>query len=327
MKFINKEEKIRNILKLFIVLILSLVMGLSDGQAQLKCKVTNDPAKVELIYDDLHNFIRAMEMLGKESNPETIFQREYLDKASPGLKEYVSANKYEAKHFVEEIRKKMAQYSGLRDLPKALVAQENAIRKAFKGLTKVIPNTVFMPVYYFVGIRGGGLHAEPSEYGLLIAIAELDEDLPGVKLVLVHETVHVQQALAVGLEEYQSIYGPKMSLLAVSLREGVAQFLTFLSTGERTKEEAYEYFDKNEREVWERFMAEMNEHLPGDWMWTKPKKSEQPRDLGYIIGDRIVEAFYNEAEDKEKAIIDILSITDYQEFFKKSGYAEKFSDK
>jgi hypothetical protein len=321
------EEKMRNKLKIFIVLAIFFALAWSDVQAQLKCEVTNDPDKVELIYDDLHNFIGAMEMMDKESNPETVFQREYLDKASPGLKEYLRANKYEAKHFVEEIRKKMAQYSGLRGLPKALASLENEIRKAFRGLTKVIPNTVFMPVYYFVGIRGGGLHAEPSEYGLLIAIAELDEDLPGVKLVLVHETVHVQQALTVGLEEYQSIYGPKMSLLAVSLREGVAQFLTFLSTGERTKEEAYEYFAKNEKEVWERFKAEMNERLPGDWMWEKPKKPEQPRDLGYIIGDRIVEAFYNRAEDKEKAIQDILSITDYQEFFKKSGYAEKFSDK
>ncbi len=321
------EEKMRKIFKIFIVLILTLMVALSEAQAQLKCEVTNDPAKVELIYDDLHNFIRAMDMMDKGNSPEAIFKREYLDKASPGLKEYLRANKYEAKHFVEEIRKKMAQYIGLRDLPKALASQENKIRKAFKGLTKVIPNTIFLPVYYFVGIRGGGLFAEPSEYGLLIAISELDEDLPGVKLVLVHETVHVQQALTVGLEEYQSIYGPKMSLLALSLREGVAQFLTFLSTGERSKEEAYDYLAKNEKKVWERFKKEMNNRLPGDWMWEKPKNPEQPRDLGYIIGDRIVETYYNRAEDKEKAIKDILSITDYKKFFEKSGYAEKFSDK
>lgn len=317
----------RNIIKVFIVLILSIGVAWSGAQAQLKCEVTNDPGKVELIYDDLHNFIRAMDMLDKESNPETVFQREYLDKASPGLKEYIRANEYEAKDFVEEIRKKMAQYSGLGGLPEALASHENKIRKAFRGLTKVIPNTIFLPVYYFVGIRGGGLFAEPSEYGLLIAISELDEDLPGVKLVLVHETVHVQQAMTIGLEEYQSIYGPKMSLLALSLREGTAQFLTFLSTGERTKTEAYQYLDKNEKKVWERFKNEMNNRLPGDWMWAKPKDPEQPRDLGYIIGDRIVETYYNRTEDKEKAIKDILSITDYKKFFEKSGYAEKFSDK
>jgi hypothetical protein len=129
------------------------------------------------------------------------------------------------------------------------------------------------------------------------------------------------------MEEYQSIFGPKMSLLALAIREGTAYFLTLLSTGGHTHKESYDYFIQNEKDLWERFKGEMNERLPGEWMWKKPVDPEQPLDLGYIMGARIVEAYYSNAKDKQKAVQDILSITDYKGFLEKSGYAEKFSKK
>ena len=33
-------------------------------------------------------------------------------------------------------------------------------------------------------------------------------------------------------------------------------------------------------------------HEMGDWLWEKPTNPEQPQDLGYVIGARIVETFY-----------------------------------
>ena len=59
-------------------------------------------------------------------------------------------------------------------------------------------------------------------------------------------------------------------------------------------------------------------------MWRKPANPEQPHDLGYIVGARIVESYYNRMESKEKAVKDILAVTDYQEFLKKSGYPDDF---
>jgi uncharacterized protein YjaZ len=208
-------------------------------------------------------------------------------------------------------------------LPEQLALQEKKIRDAFSGLKKIIPNAVFMPVYYFVGPNPGAM-GEPSEYGLMISISELDKDIENIHLLIVHETIHVQQALTVGMEEYQAIFGPKMSLLALSIREGSAYFLTLLSAGGHTHKESWDYCVQNEKELWLRFRAEMNERMPGDWMWGKPADPEQPPHLGYIMGARIVEAYYNSIEDKEKAMQDILAITDYQGFLKKSGYGDSF---
>jgi hypothetical protein len=296
-------------------------------KAQLLCEITNDPAEVLLSYDDLANFVRALDVMEDQVDSTAVLQAEYLDKASPGLSEYVRANDLGAGDFLAAIRERTSQFVALRDLKGQLASQEEAVRDAFRGLRDIVPNTAFIPVYYFVGIGHAGLHAEPSEYGLLIAMTELASDPSVVRLVLVHETVHVQQALTVGMEEYMQVFGPKMSLLSLALREGIAEYLTYLSTGAYAKKAAHDYLIENERALWTRFESEMNNERPGDWMFAKPSDPDQPVDLGYVMGARIAESFYAAAEDKTQAVQEILSITDYQDFLRKSGYAERFRER
>ncbi len=308
-----------------IALIFAIGMTWSNAHAQLKCEITDDPEKVQFIYDDVRNFLRAMDMIDKGGDAEAILQKEYLDKATPGLKEYIRESGATAKRFVEVIQKKSAQYSALRALPDQLIPQERSIRAAFADLANVVPNPMFIPVYYFIGVGSGGLNAQPSEYGIIVAITELAEDPSVLKIPLVHEIIHVKNALSVGMEEYMQVFGPKMSLLSLSIREGTAYFLTLLSMGEHGHKDAYDYYLKNEKKLWERFKAEMNQRSPGEWLFVKPSNPEQPANLGYVVGSRIIESYYNRAEDKTKAVQEILSVIDFEKFLKKSGYDEKFS--
>ena len=57
-----------------------------------------------------------------------------------------------------------------------------------------------------------------------------------------------------------------------------------------------------------------------DWMWSEPEDPEQPRDVGYLIGARIVQTHYEKALDKAKAVSEILSVRDYPAFLERSGY-------
>ncbi len=309
--------------KILFALFMILSFSASGVRAQLELELTEDPAKVRLIDDDVRNFLRAMDRCKEESDWAMVIQKEYLDKASPGLNEYVREKGVKAEDYVEAIKKRKENYDSLHALPEQLALQEKKIRDAFAGLKKIIPNAMFMHVYYLVGPNPGAL-GEPSEYGLMISMSELDKDIENIHLLLMHETIHVQQALTIGMEEYQAVFGPKLSLLALAIREGAAYYLTLLSAGGHTHEESWDYYIQNEKDLWQRFQADMNENTPGDWMWGKPAVPEQPPLLGYIVGARIVEAFYDNAEDKRKAIQEILSITDYTGFLKKSGYAEKF---
>ncbi len=310
---------------IFATIILLLVS--MPVRAQFGIEPVYDPEEIKFFYDDLHNFLKAFKMINDGADLAETLKKEYLDKASPGLKNYMEDVGFELKDFVERHEKYRKSYLSLPELPGLLVSQENSIRKSLQNMKKIFPKPVFIPIYYIVGISGG-LHAEPSEVGIRLAFSRSPspDHLADLKLTIIHELIHVQQFLAIGIEEYHSIYEDKQSLLAVSIREGVAEYLTHLITGEYSKKEVYEYIKKEEKNIWERFKGEMHNREFGDWLFSKPKDPDQPRDLGYIMGALIVESYYENAEDKKKAIDEILKVTDYKEFLERSRYAEKFSN-
>ncbi len=147
----------------------------------------------------------------------------------------------------------------------------------------------------------------------------------GIKSHILHELVHLNQLQAIGdLKKYLAIYNDEKSLLAISIREGVAEFFAELITGEYTQDEAREYVLQNEREVWERFKTDMYGAETKDWMWKKPKNPEQPRDIGYVFGALIVEYYYKHATNLEQVSQEILGITEYKDFLERSNYSNRF---
>lgn len=294
--------------------------------AQVELDVTGNPADVKFYYQDLRNFLTAFKMIDEGSDVKETLKNEYLDKASPALKNYMEDGGLGLEDFVNRFDQYKEGYATLRDAPEQLAAQEGSIRAALASMKKALPKAMFLPVYYMAGISGG-MFAEPSEVGIRFAMSRLgDPDhLNRLRLTVFHENVHVQQFLAMGPEEYFKIYGDEQSLLAVSIREGVAEYLTYLILGEYTKNDVYDYAKKNEKKLWERFASEMSNREFGDWLFSAPEDPDQPRDLGYIMGALIVESYYEHAADKNTALEDILGITDYEGFLEKSRYKEKFS--
>ena len=309
-----------------LILALALVSTASLVYPQPQLDVTDDPGKVRFYYDDLHNFLKAFQKINAGADLAVTLKAEYLDKASPALKNYMEDKGFKLKDFVEKFDSYKEAYATLPKAPKQLAAQEENIRAALVNMKKILPKAVFLPIYYLVGITGA-VHAEPSEVGIRLAISRLSspERLSKLSHLVVHETVHVQQFLAIGMEEYHRIYEDKQSLLAVSVREGVAEYLTYLITGEYSKQDVFDYIKKNEIGIWGRFEPEMRNREFGDWLFAAPKDPDQPRDVGYVMGALIVESYYKNAEDKEKALEEILEITDYEGFLAKSRYGEKFS--
>lgn len=318
----------KNLSKTAMITCLVFVMSAISIYAQVELDVTDDPGEVKIYYDDLHNFLKAFEMIKEGADLRETLKTEYLDKASPALKNYMQDGGLSLDDFVSRFDQYKEAYATLQEAPERLAAQESSIRDALARMKKTLPNSMFLPIYYLVGISGG-MFAEPSEVGIRLAMSRLaDPDhLSRLRLTVFHENVHVQQFLAMGPEEYFKIYGDEQSLLAVSIREGVAEYLTFLILGEYTEKDVYDYIKKDEKKLWERFESEMFNREFGDWLFSTPEDPDQPRDLGYIMGALIVESYYENAGDKEKALEDILGITDYEGFLEKSGYAQKYSSR
>ena len=143
---------------------------------------------------------------------------------------------------------------------------------------------------------------------------------------MVHEMVHMEQLESVGEAYFEIFSGEGRTLLATSIREGGATYMAqIIAGGSRHKNIVREYYVSHEKELWEIFCQEMYGHEMGDWLWKTPADPDWPRDLGYVIGARIVEKYYKNAPDKQKATQEIFAMTDYVLFLEKSGYPAKFA--
>jgi hypothetical protein len=275
-----------------------------------------------LVVEDVENFIRVQGLLVSGSDTLGILQREYLDKGTPGLKMFIEKYNLTAERLLKALRKHPEKYSSLHDMPKGIRAMENEVRQAFIRLKEIIPQALFPPTYFLVGgYRGIG---SGSIEGPLISVEKWSVPITGESTMLIHEMVHIEQVLAVGYEKYKALFGPEKSLLGLCIREGTAEFFAHLVTGSMTQDEAIEFTKKHEKRLWESFIKEMHGQETGDWMWSKPEDPEQPRHVGYVIGAFIVQAYYDNTEDKSQAVQDILSVTDYAAFLEQSGYAKRF---
>jgi hypothetical protein len=293
----------------------------STGQ-QITTNLTTDPTKAPFVLDDIQIFNLAFKMLTTESDSLNILQTKYLDKGTPGLKIFREKYDLNVERLKKSIQKHPEKYATLHDLSEPLMEKIKIYRKAYAKLKEFIPGVVYPPTYFLVagywGIGSGSVE------GQLISVEKWNRPLEDKSTLLIHELVHFQQVVAVGYEKYAALFGPEKNLLGLCIREGIGEFFTYLVTGKITQGKALEFTLKNEKKLWEWLKKEMHGSETGDWMWAKPVDPDQPRHVGYAMGFRIVQAYYNNARDKQQAVEEILSVTDYPAFLKKSGYAAKF---
>ncbi len=306
--------------------LLFMLIPVAGLQAQVTDNLATDPRQARFVYEDVHNFIRAHSMLSGTADTVGILQAEYFERGTPGLKMFVEKYDLTPERLGKAIGEHPEDYAALGERLAWLAAEEDVNRAAFTKLKKHLPTVVCPPTYYLVGAwRGIG---SGSVEGQLITIEKEASRGAGhdMRPLLVHELVHFQQALAVGYDKYSALFGPEKNLLGLTIREGTAEFFADLVTGEFTQEEAREFVMSREKELWLRFQAEMTGRETGDWMWQQPSDPEQPPHVAYVLGARIVQSYYDNGADREHTVNEILSVTDYESFLERSGYANRFTD-
>ena len=322
----------KKIAGLFLVLVSSsVVLGQKESPVQPTPKprvdqITRDirqhPDRNRFVYTDINNFNKAYLKSKKNGTPIDL-QKDYIEKGSIGLRTFIE--KYQLTEGI--LKNAIEKYPDVYDSAKALVplieSYEPLFLEEFRKFKGIYPQAVFPRVYFLIGGHRGINSA--SKDGLLI---EIDTFKKGSELrrasTLVHELAHFQQVTRVGLTKYLSIYGEEKSLLAIVIREGIAEFLADLTTGRFSQEQARAYVEKHEKQLWERFKEDMFGKETKDWMFEKPSDPHQPSNIGYVIGAKIVESFYNNQLNKQEAIRKILAVTDYNEFLRQSEYENKF---
>jgi hypothetical protein len=285
-----------------------------------------DPEQAQLVTADIKNFLEAYEQFSPEKDNAAILQKYYFGKASPGLQEYISRFRLNPEMLEKAIEKNPERFNRIKTFYTQISVFENEFKDEMKRYKRAVPGAMFAPTYLLVGAaRGIG---QASKVGQLVTIENALDDLEKLKTLMVHELTHFQQAIGVGINKYGSIYGKKDNMLDLVLREGAAEFITY----HRVRENVPAFvklrnYQQNEYQLWERFKEDLNKQDQDFWLNVSFEDNNKgyPFQLGYAVGYKIVEAYYERAENKDQALKDILTIEDAQTFFEKSKYQPKLS--
>ncbi len=266
---------------------------------------SSNPLDAKFVTTDFDNFWKAFDQLEiATGNP---FE-EYLEKASPGLRpfrEYLTPEE-----MLKSVQQRKTDYLKCRTVLTDLPSHKKRIQAIYAALKYWYVDATFPPVYFVVGVFSSG--GTVSENGLLIG-TELLEDLNSIDALIAHELIHFQQ----------TVEGPN-TLLQQTLKEGTADFIGELTSGILLNASLKEYGNAHESELCKTFVKTMNTNNFGDWLYERNTTDGKPKDMGYWMGYKIVEAYFNRQGDKKKAIHDILNIKDPVVFLKESGYLKRY---
>ncbi|QJX46324.1 hypothetical protein HMJ29_04985 [Hymenobacter taeanensis] len=286
------------------------------------------PEDVKLVTTDIDHFWQAYTAAQRDTaQARAIFRREYFDKGSQGLQDYYSLKIRNDATFTKRILQRPQYYNSIQSTTLSIAKQKPQIVSAFKRFQELYPAVRFQNIYFVVGgwVSGGTV----SDAGLLIGADQVANG-PGVNTselsllqrnrcapvtvmpeLMVHELVHRNQGSQDG------------TLLSYALSEGMADFVAEVVTGVKggANSRLQAYGNAHEQELWTDFKKEMLGTNSDNWIANGAQETpEKPCDLGYYVGYRIVQAYYNKTTDKKQALADILSIRDAKAFLAQSGY-------
>jgi hypothetical protein len=295
-----------------------------------------DPMKARLITSDIAAFWRVFDKAPLKDAAD-LFQREYIDAGSPGLRGFIQARIQSGRHLAAIVAMRPRYFAAIRESTLALDQKpelKEAIQASFRRMKELYPDAIFPDVYFLIGSLNSG--GTTSSRGLLIGVemSARGDDTPVDELsnweravvgtianlpnMVAHELIHIEQrhASAPGGNRGAS------TLLAKALEEGGADFLGEMISGETINRVQRVYGDEREQALWTEFSAAMRGTDTTHWMYQGDSSKDRPADLGYYVGFKICEAFYKHAADKQEAIRRILALSDADAFLKESGYGD-----
>lgn len=265
---------------------------------------------------DVERFYKVYDAAGGRPTAEAL-QHDYIDLGSDGLHQLARMRKVTGQSIADAIAKRPEIYLEARNCADTLPRVRERLAVVVRKLGDLYPEARFPPITIAVS-RGKPVGIGGRDTGVQIGLEALcatDWINPDVEDrfvgVITHEYVHVQQAVAFSENE-------NVTVLAASLEEGAAEFVTELTTGSIS----YSYMSGltagREKEIETAFAADVDKTDLSNWLYNSTP--EQPADLGYWVGYRIVKSYYQHAADKRQALRDILGMTNPKEFLAKSGW-------
>jgi hypothetical protein len=266
-----------------------------------------------------------------------IIQHSYLDRGSPGLREFAAIRKWTPEKFLRSIVSHPGFWASIRSRTQDMENDIAGIDRLLSRYAKLYAQFKMPDIYFIMGYAGTGGTTTQTKVliGTEIAIADSTTDAKGlnpflqayfrnnkgVTHLVAHELTHTQQTGG-DMEDHR-----QTNLLGWCIAEGVCDFIAELLL-EHPIEAPYILYGKaHERELWQQFKKEMHTQDATNWLYNGGVKKNGDADLGYFIGYAICKSYYEQAKDKSQAIKDMIQV-DYEHadkldvFLKRSKYGQ-----
>lgn len=291
---------------------------------------------------DIDHFWEAFDALAKCKTYEDsvlCLEQKYLMRGTNGLKDFAEVRDFTPEKFVEVIQRYPKYFATVRPNTFEVKKSEPIVEEVFQNFKKLYPNFKPFKVCFAIGIVNTGgtvsnnfvlIGTEISTAGKNVDYSEFNNGMgeaiqsgivPDVSLKIknfvAHECVHTQQKTTLDTN------GIDCPLLYSCIREGACDFIGELITGSHINKGMKKYADAHEAELWQEFKNMICQEDRSAWLYNGGSVKDKPADLGYYIGYKICEAYYQNSRDKRQAIVDIIEMDNAMDFLVKSGYDRK----
>lgn len=302
------------------------------------CSCTSQETYDDIVTSDIEHFWTAYDKITATSDTAEQMQYlkdHYLEIGTPGLKAIMEARRYQPREYLDAINDYPRYWNSIRENTLSVDTYARQIQRAVDQFKTLYPRHGPAKVYFEIGVfRTPGtaldslvlIGAEMAMADAAADVSELPERMNYVKnyvklspvndlpFLMVHEYMHTQQNANWAYD-----------LLSQSVFEGSAEFVAELATGQPSIQPAIAYGKQNDGLVKEKFAEEMFSPWFYNWIWNDQDNEFNTRDLGYYVGYAIVEEYYRNAADKQKALAEIIEL-DYTDpeavelFVENTGY-------
>lgn len=301
--------------------------------------ITAEPDRVELVTSDIELFWTMYDREKPLYTRDEVLQQ-YVGPGSEALKRFY-ADKIEPSDALLPLLNSWIDrmyYDDIRGIAGRIHEQQPAISEVLAAFKNHYAEAIFPRRIHFVigAMNTGGVVlpngqvviaaemyglTEKAETGYLDPwLQQTLQTADRLPILVLHEIVHLQQ-------RRHSPAPADDTLLERALREGGADFITQLVTGDFLNRHLLAYGNPREQALWEAFSKRMNRQDYSGWLYNGQSSDERPADLGYFIGYKIAEYYYRRSDDKDAAVRAIIEMKDGAAFLEASGYARQFSDR
>lgn len=239
----------------------------------------------------------------------------YINKATRGLNEFISARQLTAEGWLIVIEKYPKFWKSVRHKTLSVIENKGEIDEIISRYKKLYPKFKQPDIYFTVGCltTGGTTSANQILIGTEIAagdsMVDSSELIPFFKKyfkfnnnivqMVAHEIVHTQQQL-----KLDSL----PTLLSKCLMEGSSDLIAEIVLNKSYNAVYIEYGDKNTLNLLQKFSVECNTNDYSNWLYNYNTSNNEPADLGYYMGYILTKEYYNNSKNKKTALKEIIEL-------------------